>query len=203
MKEAMVVRTSNGLVAATSIDTEILASFKFGKAVRVSLVNQSERSLQHHRLYFGGLIGLIKDYWEPQTGLVNSVEVRTAAQFCSYLQRKGVALTNEQSAALQQDYLQDLSKRRAGKLISPTPASTDEIHQWIKIECGLFYVIRLPNGDMQRNAKSISFGKMDQAEFNKFYKAAFGVAWRFVLSQPFSNEAEAENAINRMLEMAA
>jgi len=44
---------------------------------------------------------------------------------------------------------------------------------------------------------------MTQAEFNEFYRAAFGVCWRLVLSRHFECEADAENAINRMLDMAA
>lgn len=206
MQELMMICNGRALVPATEHDHALMrATYKIGQIVRTQCINpkNNERSLRHHRLYWGGLIGLIKDYWEPQTGLVNRVEVNTAASFCNYLQRKGIKLTDEQSKALQQDYLQDLSNRRAAKLISPIPASTNEIHKWLKNECGYFDVVRLPNGDLEKRPKSINFATMGQTEFNEFYKNAFSVAWRFVLSRHFDNEADAENAINRMLDMAA
>ncbi|XID75710.1 DUF1367 family protein [Alkanindiges sp. WGS2144] len=202
--DMMMVCNGRALVPATEHDYQIMRqTYKIGQAIKTESRRQPDRSLQHHRLYFGGLIGLVKDYWEPQNGLVHPAEARTAASFCNYLQSKGIALSPEQSQALQRDYLQTISNRRAAKLINPVPASTAEIHRWIKIECGYFDVVRLPDGSIEKEARSISFGKMSQAEFNEFYKAAFGVCWRFVLSRHFENETDAENAINRMLDMAA
>lgn len=202
--EMMMVCNGRALVPATEHDYAIMRqTCKIGQVIKTESKRQPERSLQHHRVYFGGLIGLVKDYWEPQNGLVHPAEVRTAASFCHYLQRQGVALTHEQSEALQQDYLQQLSHKRAAKLINPVPASTAEIHRWIKIECGYYDVVRLPDGSLQKKARSISFARMSQAEFNEFYKAAFGVCWRFVLSRHFDSPAEVDNAINRMLDMAA
>lgn len=202
--DMMMVCNGRALVPATEHDYALMRqTYRIGQVVKTETRRQADRSLQHHRLYFGGLIGLVKDYWEPQTGLVHPAEVRTAASFCHYLQSKGIALSPEQSQALQQDYLQRLTQKRAAKLINPMPASTAEIHRWIKIECGYYDVVRLPDGMIEKKAKSISFAKMTQAEFNEFYKAAFGVCWRFVLSRHFECETDAENAINRMLDMAA
>lgn len=202
--DMMMVCNGRALVPATEHDYAIMRqTYRIGQVIKTETKRQADRSLQHHRLYFGGLIGLVKDYWEPQTGLVHPAEVRTAASFCHYLQSKGIALSPEQSQALQQDYLQRLTQKRAAKLINPMPASTAEIHRWIKIECGYYDVVRLPDGTIEKKAKSISFAKMAQAEFNEFYKAAFGVCWRFVLSRHFECESDAENAINRMLDMAA
>ncbi|WP_026470927.1 DUF1367 family protein [Alkanindiges illinoisensis] len=202
--DMMMVCNGRALVPATEHDYAIMRqTYRIGQVIKTETKRQADRSLQHHRLYFGGLIGLVKDYWEPQTGLVHPAEVRTAASFCHYLQSKGIALSPEQSQALQQDYLQRLTQKRAAKLINPMPASTAEIHRWIKIECGYYDVVRLPDGTIEKKAKSISFAKMTQAEFNEFYKAAFGVCWRFVLSRHFECESDAENAINRMLDMAA
>lgn len=202
--DMMMVCNGRALVPATEHDYAIMRqTYRIGQVIKTETKRQADRSLQHHRLYFGGLIGLVKDYWEPQTGLVHPAEVRTAASFCHYLQSQGIALSPEQSQALQQDYLQKLTQKRAAKLINPVPASTAEIHRWIKIECGYYDVVRLPDGTIEKKARSISFAKMTQAEFNEFYKAAFGVCWRFVLSRHFECQADAENAINRMLDMAA
>jgi len=40
---------------------------------------------------------------------------------------------------------------------------------------------------------------MDQDDFAAFYKAAFSVVWKFILSRTFASEAEAENAIHQLL----
>jgi hypothetical protein len=40
---------------------------------------------------------------------------------------------------------------------------------------------------------------MDQYEFNDFYKAAFNVCYRFILSRTFENEDQADSAINQLL----
>lgn len=202
--DMMMVCNGRALVPATEHDYAIMRqTYRIGQPIRTESKKQPDRSLQHHRLYFGGLIGLVKDYWEPQTGLVHPAEAHTAASFCRYLQSKGIDLTHEQSMALQEDYLQQLSQRRAAKLINPVPASTTEIHRWIKIECGYYDLVRLPDGTLEKNPRSISFNKMNQAQFDEFYKAAFGVCWRFVLSRYFETETDATNAINRMLDLAA
>lgn len=204
MQELMMIRTNQGLVPATEHDHALMrASYKVGQAVKTTVKQQSSRSLQHHKLYFGGLIGLVKDYWEPQTGLTNPVEAKTAQAFCGYLRSTGINLTDANIDALVSGYLQNLSNRRAAKMINPVPASALEIHRWIKLECGYFDLIRNPDGSLERKPKSISFAKMSQSEFNEFFKLAFGVCWRFVLSGHFDTEADAENAINRMLDIAA
>ena len=200
----MMVCNGSALLPATAHDQELMRSlYKTGQVLQTNAKPQSLRSLQHHRLYFGGLIGLMKDYWEPQSGLIHPAESQTAASFCRYLQSKGIALSDEQSQALQYDYLQTLSQARSDNLISPVPNSSAEIHRWIKIECGYFDLVRLPDGSLEKSAKSIRFNEMTQTEFNEFYKSAFGVCWRFVLSRHFSSPHQAQEAIERMLALAA
>lgn len=202
--EMMMICDGRALVPATEHDHALMrATYKIGQKVKTECKKQTERSYQHHKLYFGGLIGLVKDYWEPQSGLVHPAESITVRNFCAYLQQKGIALSANQINALHDDFFDALNQKRAAKLINPVPASTTEIHHWIKVQCGYYDVIRLPDNSLEKKAKSISFVKMTQAEFNEFYKVAFGVCWRFVLSRHFGTEADADNAINRMLDMAA
>jgi len=40
---------------------------------------------------------------------------------------------------------------------------------------------------------------MDRDEFNDFYKAAFNVCWRLILSRVFDDEQQLENTINQLL----
>ena len=202
-QEIMMVRAGSALVPATDHDRAALSQYKQGQAVKVTTTRQSSRSLSHHRLYWGGLIGLMMDYWEPQSGLTNPIEARTAKAFCDYLIHMGINLTPEQSQALQDGYLSDLTKRRAAKMTPPAPATTGEVHQWIKVEAGYFDIIRLPDGSIERKPQSISFASMSQHDFNQFFKAAMGVCWRFVLSRHFESQDDVENAINRMMAMTA
>lgn len=202
MTELMMICNGRALVPATEHDHALMrANYKIGQAVKTETKRQADRSLQHHRLYFGGLIGLIKDYWEPEVRLINRTEERTASAFCAYLQLK-TALTTEQVQALKDDFLAGLSESRAERF-TPLQPSNKDINEWIKIQAGYFDLVVCADGTVVKKAKSISFAKMTQTEFNEFYKAAFSVAWRFVLSRHFECEADAENAINRMLDMAA
>ena len=54
------VRTQDGsLRPATDQDQDLMSKFKTGQGVRVSIVKLKDRSLQHHKLYFGGLLALV------------------------------------------------------------------------------------------------------------------------------------------------
>ncbi len=58
-------------------------------------------------------------------------------------------------------------------------------------------------GNVKFVAKSISFAKMEEDEFQQVYKAVFSVLWRLVLSKvPNMSEQEAHNAINQLAEFA-
>lgn len=48
---------------------------------------------------------------------------------------------------------------------------------------------------------TISFAKMDQEEFNAFYKACFNVCWYMILCNQFSSEEEAQVAIEHLLSL--
>ncbi len=53
-------------------------------------------------------------------------------------------------------------------------------------------------------ARSISFGKMEEDEFNSLYKAVFGVLWQITLSKvPGMDEQQAHNLINSLSEFGA
>jgi len=41
---------------------------------------------------------------------------------------------------------------------------------------------------------------MSQDEFGVFYKAAFSVVWRFILSRAFEDDNQAQNAIDQLLQ---
>lgn len=194
----LVVKGQDGaLHPASAADQVQLAKLKVGQAVRVDITRASPRSLEHHRLYWGGLIELAFDYWEPKGGLVASSELSTLKRFADWLDRKG----NNSGAVRRacRAFVVELREMRMGKIETPEK-SREALHDWIKIEAGYFHYEITPTG-MRKVPVSINFYSMDQDAFNLYYKAAFSVVWRFILSRTFSSEAEAENAINQLLAM--
>ena len=87
MIEAAVIRTPAGtLAAATAADAEILRSLQAGKAYRVKVTQMSNRSYQHHKLFFGGLLPLAYEYWVPSGGLVTDGEQKLISGFARRLE---------------------------------------------------------------------------------------------------------------------
>jgi len=64
-----------------------------------------------------------------------------------------------------------------------------------KVEAGYFDYVMTPNG-VTKKPRSINFNAMDQDDF---YKAAFNVCWRLILSRVFEDEQQLENTINQLL----
>lgn len=61
-------------------------------------------------------------------------------------------------------------------------------------------VVNIRN-EVRYEAGSISFGKMDEIEFNNVYRSVFNVLWAYVLSKVEGmTERQAEEAANRLLE---
>jgi hypothetical protein len=194
--EVTLVKGQDGaLRPASAADQEHMSKFKIGQAVRVSVVQIKSRSLQHHRLYWGGLIELAMDYWEPTGGLVSSSETSTLKRFADWLDKQG-----GNSGAIRRAcaaFLDELRHSRGLRIDAPHK-SREALHEWIKVEAGYFEYAMTPNGVTKR-ALSINFNVMDQSQFNDFYKSAFNVCWRFILSRTFENEDQADSAINQLL----
>ena len=85
---------------------------------------------------------------------------------------------------------------------SPSAAIYRTGRKWLTVEAGYYTVVMLPDGGMRKEAKSVSFAKMDQTEFSDLYRAVFGVCWRYVLSKQFATEEEAENACAQLMGFA-
>jgi len=69
--ELAVTKIGSNLVPATAADIEALNGIKSGQNFRVEITRISDRSMAHHRLYWGGLVRLVADYWEPESGLIS------------------------------------------------------------------------------------------------------------------------------------
>ena len=201
MIEAAVVRTPAGtLAAATAADAEILRGLKAGRAYRVKVTQLSGRSYRHHKLFFGGLLPLAYEYWQPTGGLVGKAERETV----QWVVRNMARQTGANEAVLQEaaeQFLQTLARLRAEKY-GAVLQSMEAFRKWLTVEAGYFDVYETPAG-IRKEAKSISFAQMDQEAFNGFYRACFQVAWNMMLSGKFDSEEAALRAAEEMMEMGA
>lgn len=189
------VLVNGAWIPATSHDAEVSQSLKGAR--RFSTVQVKDRSLQHHRLYFGGLLRLTLDYWEPKGGLISPAEIDTLRKFSRWLDIKSGKTGAIHNAA--KVFLTELRDRRAQTIQTPHK-SIDALHEWVKVEAGYYDLIVTPAG-VRKKARSINFNAMDQDQFNEFYKAAFSVCWRVILSRTFASEDECQNVIDQLLMM--
>jgi len=195
--ELMLVRCQDGsLRPATEADQEMAAAWKVGQAVRVVATQVRPRSLQHHRLYWGGLITLAMDYWTPTGGVVSASEISTLKRFCAWMEHKSGDSGAIRTAC--RAFLFELRGSRAQRYEAPQ-ATKQALHEWIKMEAGYYRLEETPGG-VRRVPLSINFNAMSQDEFGVFYKAAFSVVWRFILSRAFEDDNQAQNAIDQLLQ---
>ena len=198
MIEAAVIRTPAGtLAAATAADAEILRSLQAGKAYRVKVTQMSSRSLRHHRLFFGGLLPLAYEYWQPTGGLVTQGERAMVQRFAQRLE----AMHESGGLFLEfaEEFVLGVAKKR-GEKVGAVLQSMEAFRKWLTVEAGYYDVYETPAG-IHKEAKSISFAQMDQEAFNEFYRACFQVAWNMMLSSKFESEEAAERAAMEMMEM--
>lgn len=197
MIEAAVIRTPAGtLAAATAADAEILRGLQAGKAYRVKVTQMSSRSLRHHRLFFGGLLPLAYEYWQPTGGLVTDGEQKLISGFARRLE----AMHSSGGLFLEfaDEFVRMVAAKR-GERIGAVLQSMEAFRKWLTIEAGYFDVYETPDG-YRKEAKSISFHSMGQEEFNRFYRDCFQVAWNMMLSSKFENQEAALRAAEEMME---
>ena len=199
-KRLMVMKVGENLVPATEADKEILAPYRSGRAFAVDLVEQSDRSLQHHKLYWAGLISLLQEYWECESGYVSSYDKKVMNGMLTFVKSQGH--NAEALTEIVRLYLQDKARRTREKISTEqTQASKQQISDWIKEQIGYYDIVVTPTG-IQKQLKSINFQSMKQEEFSVFYKQAFTVAWNYIFSKnQFASQEEAENVAMQMADI--
>lgn len=197
--ELMVIKTKLGTLSpAGPSDADEMTAIKIGQPLRIEATRVSMRSLQHHRLYFGGLLKLAMQYWEPEGGAVGIGDRRLIHSFVKWIERECGSAPGSLDV-IGAEFL--LSRaRRMCELHPEAHKSVEQLHEWVKVEAGYYDVYETPAG-LKKVARSISFARMNQAEFEEFYRAAFSVVWRFILSRTFENEDHAQDAVDKLLAM--
>ena len=195
---ACIVKTTNGtFIPATASDAELLAELKAGKPYKVEVKQMSNRSYQHHKLFFGGLLPLAYQYWQPTGGMVTDSEKAMVKSFAKRLE----SMHNSGGLFLEfaEEFVQTVAQKR-GEKIGAVLQSMEAFRKWLTMEAGYFDVYETPTG-IRKEAKSISFASMEQEEFNAFYKNCFQVAWNMMLLGKFENEEAALQAAQEMMEI--
>lgn len=195
--ELQVIKTDGALVPYMEQDREKLAAVKQGQPFRITATRQSRRSVQHNRLYWGGLIRLLEDYWHPAAGCISPNEEAILASFCRFVAKQ--VPVGEAMETVRQAFTERLRASRAERLGTPA-VDRQAIHDWIKEELGMFDLYLTPSG-WKKKLRSTNFNSMDQWTFTLFYAAAFNVAWKFILSRQFTDPQEAQVAIHRLMDM--
>ena len=195
---ASIVKTTDGtFIPATAYDSELLAELKAGKPYKVEVKQMSNRSYQHHKLFFGGLLPLAYQYWQPTGGMVTDSEKAMVKSFAKRLE----SMHNSGGLFLEfaEEFVQTVAQKR-GEKIGAVLQSMEAFRKWLTMEAGYFDVYETPTG-IRKEAKSISFASMEQEEFNAFYKNCFQVAWNMMLLGKFENEEAALQAAQEMMEI--
>ena len=197
MELVAVKAVDNSLKPVTAIDADSLKGIKVGQAVKIQVTRQNARSLPHHRLFFGGLLPLAFEYWQPAGGVISPKErdvvLWVAKRQDKLAGNKGIIVASAEEA------LNLLAKKRAEKL-PVIDKDIDSFRRWLTIEAGYFNICVTPAG-VVKEPKSISFASMDQDEFNAFYQACFTVCWNMILCNRFASKDEAQQAIDQLLSL--
>lgn len=198
MIKATLIKRQDGLFqAATAYDNELLSSIKTGTAATFEIKRKSKRSLQHHRLFFGGLLPLAFDYWQAPSGMITAGEQQAVTGFAQQLE--AMHHTGGLFIEFAGEYLADLARKRGEKL-GAVLRDIEMFRKWLTVEAGYFDLYDTPNG-VRKEPKSISFVNMEQDEFNAFYKNCFDVVWNMFLKHKFENEEQAQQAMLDLLEL--
>jgi len=82
----------------------------------------------------------------------------------------------------------------------PAQCTFDQFRKYVTIKAGFFTMGATPQGNPRAEAKSIAFGKMDEAEFEQVYSAVLDV----ILAEFLTNwkRCDMDNAISAMLVFA-
>lgn len=194
----LVKHTSSGiLLPATPESKEFLQSIKTGEWIHADF--KRVRNYQFHKRFFK-LLQLGFEYWTPNGGLISPGEQELINGFVNFLclqvgQQHSVAL----SEAAEQ-FLSDTANLRSRD--AALLKSFEPFRDWVTIKAGYYTEHFYPDGSRNRCAKSISFAKMDEVEFQQLYKSVLNVLWNYILFRKFKTPAEAENVTAQLLEFA-
>lgn len=189
---ALVKGQGNTLIPMKASDVEWIKKLKPGRMVEATI--SQPRNYVFHKRFFA-LLNFAFDYWEPAP-----IQVHEQKSFRSV--RKFARFIADQSPNLSaniQAWLNEFAKTHSNYEIKPEK-NFDQFREDVTILSGHYESFYRIDGSVQIKAKSISFARMDDQDFQEVYKAVFNVLWKMVLSKTGMEYQQIENILNQMLE---
>lgn len=194
MAKVNLIRSGKVFSPVGAQDEEQLQRVRTGEIISCEFTKP--RNPQFHRKFFA-LLNLAYEYWEPDGGLMPQQELFGITGLAKYIAAK---VGGVDAQALANEYVTMQITGRSEKY--PAVEKDFELfREWIIAESGHSELKQTPRGIVKK-AKSISFARMDETEFNGLYKSVFNVAWRHMLKSSFASEAEAMAAADSLGEFA-
>lgn len=197
MAQHSFIRSAGGVLVPFASDSQdYVNKLKVGAVVSVDI--KQVRNPKFHRKFFS-LLNLGFQYWEPKGGAISPADKALVSGFAKWVAHHTGHEDTLQELANQ--YLDDAAKKRAGNISAVK--SFEAFRAWATIEADFYVSFLMPDGSIRREPKSISFAKMDEAEFSELYSAVLNVLWNYILYRTFPDQQSAENAAAQLLEYAA
>lgn len=197
MAQIQLIKTSSTtLTTATPEASEILQRVKTGAWLNCD-VKQARNYLFHKRFF--ALLNLGFEYWTPTGGTITPAEKQYLTGYVRYL--ISIVANDDILIETEMAYAELTAQWRANG--HAVVKSFEAFRKWATIEAGFYDEFVLPDNTRRREARSISFANMSEAEFHEVYKAVFNVLWNVILFRKFASQKEAENVAMQLLEFAA
>jgi hypothetical protein len=147
------------------------------------------------------LVKLGFKYYTPTGGTITPEEQEIVNRFAAFLCRTAGA----SSGAIMEEVAGIFLESEGGHRAKGVALIKDfnEFREWVTIEAGHFTEYRTPSGYIIRRAKSISFARMDEIEFDGVYKSVLNVLWNWILFRQFKSLEEAENTAAQLMGFAS
>lgn len=194
MAKVNLIRSGKVFSPVGAQDEEQLHRVRTGEIISCEFTKP--RNPQFHRKFFA-LLNLAYEYYEPDGGLMPQQELFGITGLAKYIAAK---VGGVDAQALANEYVTMQITGRSEKYPS-VEKDFELFREWIISESGHSELKQTPRGIVKK-AKSISFARMDETEFNGLYKSVFNVAWRHMLQASFASEAEAMAAADSLGEFA-
>ncbi|MAY41699.1 MULTISPECIES: DUF1367 family protein [unclassified Neptuniibacter] len=189
---ALVKGQGNTLIPMKASDIEWIQKLKPGRMVEAT-ISQPRNYIFHKRFF--ALLNFAFDYWEPSAiTIVEDKNFKSVRKFARFIADQSPNLRPNLQA-----WLNDFSKTHNSYEITPEK-NFNQFRKDVTIIAGHYVSYYRIDGSVQVEAKSISFSKMDDQEFQELYKSVFNVLWKMVLSKTDMSYDEVEQILNQMLE---
>lgn len=143
-------------------------------------VKQARNYLFHKRFF--AMLNLGFEYWTPTGGVITSAEKEYLHGYVRYL----ISMAGNDDLLMETEKVYNETHGQWRTKEAAITKFFEAFRKWSIIEAGFYDEFILPDGTRRREAKSISYANIKEAEFFQVYKAVFNVLSNTIL---FKNSA--------------